>query len=290
MKISLLATHLFNEPVMLSEGKFDTLMNVYLSRSGVEIDMSGVVNKGESATFITPRGSAIIPVSGTLTHRPTGLNAMSGACSYSGIDAKLDEALANPNVSTIILDINSHGGMVAGAFDQAERIYAARKEKQIIAIVNEAAYSAAFLMASAAHKIIVPRTGGVGSIGVIAQHVDRSEANAKAGIKVTPVFAGEKKTDLSPNQPLSDEAHERLQSSVNESYELFVDTVARFRGMETQLIKDTQAGLYVGAKAVEIGLADEVNSAKAALAALLPRSVQSNKRIGRRAKAITLNH
>ncbi|WP_051488398.1 S49 family peptidase [Salinivibrio socompensis] len=288
MTVSLMEKYLYNEPVMMSEAKFDTLINLSLQRRGFDVDMANAVYKGESQPLGGGGGVAVISVTGTLTHRPTGLNAMSGLRSYSAIDEDLDAALANNAVNTIVLDINSHGGQVAGAFDQAERIFKARKEKQIIAIVNEAAYSAAFLMASAAEKIIVPRTGGVGSIGVIAHHIDRSEANAAEGIRVTPIFAGDQKADLSPHQPLSEQAHARLQESVDESYQLFVDTVGRYRGMKTQAVIDTQAGTFNGQRAIEAKLADEVNDAKSALSQLVGVNSPKTKRIGRRAKAIQL--
>ncbi|EKO3875085.1 S49 family peptidase [Vibrio metschnikovii] len=289
MKTSLLANHLFNEPVMLSESKFDTLINLCLLRSGIDVDMSSAVHKGESSSLQPSKSIAIIPITGTLMHRPSGLQAMSGLCSYAQIDQQLDAALNNDSVKEIVLDINSHGGMVAGAFDQAERIHQASKQKKVTAIVNEAAYSAAFLMAASASRIILPRTAGVGSIGVIAHHVDRSEANEKAGVRITAIYAGERKADLSPDAPLSDQALKVLQQSVDEKYEMFVDAVARYRGLTTEAIRATKAGLFSGDSALRSGLADEVLDAKTALSRIISTR-PTTRNIGRRAKAIALNH
>jgi ClpP class serine protease len=54
--------------------------------------------------------------------------------------------------------------------------------------------------------IFVNRTSGVGSIGVIATHIDQSAYDKKEGIKYTTIFAGDKKNDLSPHEPISDGA------------------------------------------------------------------------------------
>ncbi|TOL42864.1 serine peptidase, partial [Vibrio parahaemolyticus] len=70
----------------------------------------------------------------------------------------------------ICLDIDSPGGEVAGCFDLVDLIYELRGKKPIYAILSENAYSAAYAIASAADKIYVPRTGGVGSVGVIVIH------------------------------------------------------------------------------------------------------------------------
>jgi signal peptide peptidase SppA len=157
---------------------------------------------------------------------------------------------------------------VNGAFDLADHIYQCRGKKPITAMVNESCYSAAYLIASAASKIILPRTGGAGSIGVIATHVDQSVWNEKTGLAVTHVFAGARKADMTPHRPLSSEAMERLQEMVTDTYKLFVDTVARNRGMSKQAVIDTEAGIYAGKKAVFVGLADEVATVDKTMARL----------------------
>jgi signal peptide peptidase SppA len=155
------------------------------------------------------------------------------------------------------LDIDSPGGEVSGLFDLVDFIYESREVKPIYAIANDHAFSAAYAIASAASKIFVNRTSGVGSIGVIATHVDQSSYDKKEGIKYTTIFAGDKKNDLSPHEPLSDEATADLQKEVNRLYEMFVATVARNRGVSTAQIRATQAALYYGANSVSLGLADE---------------------------------
>ncbi|MDR0580686.1 MAG: S49 family peptidase [Holosporaceae bacterium] len=185
-------------------------------------------------------------------------NSDFGTVSYESIGNVIAEAIDDPNVKSILLDIDSSGGKVSGLFDLVDFISESRNEKPIYAIANDHAFSAAYAIASAATKIFVNRTSGIGNIGVIATHVDLSEFDKKEGIKYTTIFAGDRKNDLSPHEPISDEAISDLQKEVDRLYGMFVATVARNRNISTAQIKATQAALYYGADSLSLGLADEV--------------------------------
>jgi glutamate racemase len=128
---------------------------------------------------------------------------------------------------------------------------------RLSAIANDHAFSAGYAIASAASKIFVTRTSGVGSIGVIATHADVSEYDKKERIKYTTIFAGDKKNDLSPHEPISDEAISDLQKEVDRLYGMFVAVVARNRNVSSAQVKATRAALYFGADSAAVGLADE---------------------------------
>ena len=98
------------------------------------------------------------------------------------------------------------------------------------------AYSAAYAIASAAERVYLPRTGGMGSIGVIAIHVDQSAYDEKKGLKYTAIYAGARKNDFSSHKPLTDKAMEVVQAEVDEVYDLFAETVARNRGIKATAI------------------------------------------------------
>src|SRR5690606_33365251 len=122
------------------------------------------------------------------------------------LGAELEELVADRSVSAIVLRIDSPGGLASGLFDFTDRIFEARQTKPIVAVVDDIAYSAAYAIAAAAEKIYVSRTSGVGSVGVVGYHVDRSEADAAEGLKVTAVYAGAHKIDFSPHFPLTEAA------------------------------------------------------------------------------------
>jgi signal peptide peptidase SppA len=188
---------------------------------------------------------------------------------YDGIRQVFMSALADDAVRAIVLLIDSPGGEVSGCFDLADTIFAARGAKPIWAILNECAYSAAYAIASAADRITVPRTGGTGSIGVIAMHVDWSTAIQKAGIKVTFITYGERKADGAPELPLSKEALARFQKDIDEVGDLFVATVARNRNISASEVRNMEAATFQGGHGIALGLADAVMAPDAAFRALL---------------------
>lgn len=210
-------------------------------------------------------GVQVIPVHGLLVPRGIHLDPCENSTSYEDIRQQVTAAVADPMVEHVVMDIDSPGGSVAGCFELADDIHALSQQKPITAISNFGAYSAAYALASAATNLIVSPSSGVGSIGVIARHVDLSKRNEDAGMKVTTIYAGAHKNDLSPYEPLSDQAAEFLRQMVMESYGQFVGSVARYRGLDEQAVRDTEAQVYYGPQAVERGLADAVEPAQRAV-------------------------
>ncbi|WP_341823921.1 S49 family peptidase [Wolbachia endosymbiont (group A) of Udea olivalis] len=198
----------------------------------------------------------IIPIHGILTKKSETFDGLLGMTSYEKIHEEIESALEDKSIETILLDIDSPGGEVNGVFDLADFIYESRAKKRIIAIANDDAYSAAYAIASSAEKIFLTRTSGVGSIGVIASHIDQSGFDEKQGIKYTTVFAGSRKNDLNPHEPITSESLENLKSEVNRLYGMLVELIARNRSLSVEAIKNTEAELYFGEKAIEMGLAD----------------------------------
>lgn len=205
-------------------------------------------------------GIAVIEIGGTLVHRGAWIGQSSGLTSYEGIAAQLQEALADPAVHGIALDIDSFGGEVAGAFDLADRIRAARVQKPVHAFVAEHALSAGYVLASQADRIILPRTGAVGSIGVVALHTDMSGALDQKGIAVTLIHAGEHKIDANPYQALPQATQDRMQRELEVVRFLFAETVAAGRGdrLTQAAALATEAAVFRGADAIAAGLADEI--------------------------------
>ncbi len=265
-----IAGRVFDTPLMISRPKLDTIMGIIIPR--LRGDAIPSAQPAEQPDYdVTAAGVAVIPVFGTLVRRTVGMEAQSGFTSYATISQQLDTALADPSVKAILLDIDSPGGEAGGVFDLADQIYAARKVKPIWAVADEDAFSAAYAIAAAASKIYIPRTGGAGSIGVIAVHLDQSRAEADAGLQYTAIYAGDRKNDLSPHEPLSDPARAALQTEVDRVYQLFVTTVARMRGLDADAVSATEAGLFFGPDAVTAGLADQQGTASDALDALTAR-------------------
>lgn len=283
-----LATRLFNVPIAIAPHKAEIVMAALADRFGItqlfrqDGEALMLANGGARAfleetdseqaqykPYDVVEGVARIPIEGTLVHKLGTLHPFSGMTGYDGIRAMLSMALGDADVQAIMLDIDSPGGEVAGCFDLVDAIYDARGSKPIWAVLTESAYSAAYAIASAADRIIVPRTGGTGSVGVICMHVDMSQALSNAGINVTLIHYGALKADGNEFNPLPKQTLARFQSDVDAMGEIFVETVARNRDLTPKRVRGTQAGTFLGADGVEIGFADAVMAPDEAFASLL---------------------
>ncbi|EPC5193304.1 S49 family peptidase [Edwardsiella piscicida] len=284
MNLPHLAQRLFNTPLALHPNKADIIMAAVMDRFGItRIETSLAMEDNDGYGYDDTRGRetrsdlgydnvagiAVISICGTLVQKLGSLRPYSGMTGYDGIRQAFLSALSDPDVKGICLDIDSPGGEVAGCFDLVDEIYNARGKKPIHAILTENAYSAAYAIASAADRISVPRTGGVGSVGVITMHLDWTQRIKDDGLKVTIVTFGSRKAEGSPYRELSEDALAAIQHDINTMGELFVNTVARNRGLSAKIIKNTQAACFMAVDGVELGLADEVCPPDAAFRHLL---------------------
>ena len=205
-------------------------------------------------------GIAVIEIAGVLIHRGGWIGQSSGQTSYEGIAAQIEAAASDPAVRGIALEIDSFGGEVAGVFDLADRIRAIRGSKPVWAFVAEHAFSAGYALASQADRILLPRTGAVGSIGVVVMHADLSGQLDQDGVRVTLIRSGMHKVDGNPYEPLPESVQDDIQREIDVLRFLFAETVAA--GRAGRLSQDaalaTEAATYRGVDAVSTGLADEV--------------------------------
>ncbi|SFK73074.1 S49 family peptidase [Celeribacter marinus] len=205
-------------------------------------------------------GIAVIEISGVLIHRGGWIGQSSGQTSYEGIAAQIDAAANDPAVRALALEIDSFGGEVAGVFDLADRIRAIRATKPVWAFVAEHAFSAGYALASQADRILLPRTGAVGSIGVVVMHADMSGQLDQDGMRVTLIHSGAHKIDGNPYEPLPEDVRGDIQSEIDVLRFLFAETVAAGRAglLSEEAALATEAATYRGVDAVAAGLADEV--------------------------------
>jgi signal peptide peptidase SppA len=185
---------------------------------------------------------------------------------YETIACQIESALSDADVAGIVLNIDSPGGELSGAFDLAQKIFESRGVKPIRAVASDLAASAAYLLASAADSIAITETGYAGSIGVVMRHVDMSQALENDGFRVTSIFAGAKKIDGNPFGPMPKKVMAEFQHEIDSLYDLFVERVAQYRGIDAEHVRSTEAGLFRGQKAVDAGLADLVSNPDAVLA------------------------
>lgn len=269
-----IASRIFGVPLMIHEGKLDVILDAIYDKVVFGGPFLSPMDEDEEESYpsieVTSDGIAIIPAHGTLVHRSSFMNALSGICSYDDIGRMFTEAFDNPSVKGILLDVDSHGGESAGCFSLVDKIVAMKKEKGIpvYCACTDFAFSAGYAIASIADKIYVHESGGVGSIGVIVAHADKSKQDEKKGIKWTILHAGERKKDFNSHEPLSPEAKAIMTERLDRTRMMFAERVSTSRGLSVEQVLATEAGLFFGNNAVEAGLADVVGSRDDAMADL----------------------
>lgn len=306
-----LASMIFNTPQMVRDDWLDmavTWANQSMNLNIVNLTVGGHLQAMHDDDALTieaaspserrlqaarETGVYVLPIHGALVSRSAHLDMCTTMTSYEDIRIQLQSALNDGSVEHIALDIDSPGGSAMGMIDLASEIYAARNLKPITAIVNFSAYSAAYGLASAASEIVLSNSSGVGSIGVIARHVDMSKRYEAEGVKITTIFAGARKADLSSDAPLSEEATAWLTELVQQNYAEFTDMVARNRGLAVAAVRGTEAGVYFGQQGIALGLADRIEPPQAAINRIAAqvaakRQPQPVQRFGARAAAMNL--
>lgn len=210
-------------------------------------------------------GVARLLVEGPLTQR--GWMCWQG---YESVARSLCAALADESVRSVVLVMNSPGGVVAGLFEAARRMRAEVEAsgKRVVCYVDELAASAGYALACVADEIVLPETGCVGSVGVIASMQSVSRMLDKAGVDVELVTSGDEKADGYAQKPISKEALARLQETVDMFAGVFHRHVAARRPLSVGEVAALEAGVRYGADAVKAGLADRVGSLGDVLAGL----------------------
>lgn len=236
----------------------------------------------ERATFRD--GVAILDVRGPLFKRANLFTAMSGATSYDMLRRDLQAALDNPDVRGILLNVDSPGGEASGTGELATAILQARGKKRIVAYAGDLAASAGYWLASAADRIIVGEGAALGSIGVRAAYADTTARDAARGIKTVEFVSSQspfKRADLK-----SGDGRARIQSRVDALAQVFVEAVAKNRGVSVAKVLDSfgKGDVLLGKAAIAAGMADDVGTFESVLATL-SRDTDPLARFGLAARA-----
>lgn len=272
-----LASRVFNTPLLATPEAAVAIANVFAERIGIApLDIAAsapslAVEDRDAPYDLDDDGIATIPIHGELVNRGSWLDAYSGLTSYKTLTASLDTAANDYRVRGIALDIDSPGGEAAGAMETAARIREITAAKPVVAYVDSLAASAAYWLASGADEIIATPSATLGSIGVVYLHLDRSEAMKDRGIRASLLHEGAFKVDGNSMQPLPDDARARIQAQLREVYNLFTESVGRHRpDLGAKGARKTEAGIFIGQRAVEAGLADRIGGPET-LKAAFPR-------------------
>jgi ClpP class serine protease len=215
-----------------------------------------------SRTVTVRDGVAIVPVIGPLFRYANMFTEISGATSIQQLALDFQAAVDDPSVNAIILEIDSPGGQVSGISEFAAQIRQASAFKPVKAYVSDLAASAGYWLASAADSIIVNNTARLGSIGVVMQTtIDEADNSIKFISSQSP----NKQAD-----PSSDSGKLQYQKMVNDLAEVFINTVADYRGVtrEEVIANFGMGGVMIAEEAINAGMADSFGSLEFLISAL----------------------
>ena len=238
---------------------------------------------------------AVLPIHGILMPRMTFGMMLFGGTSSLSLRGVIQELGAASNVGAVVLDIDSPGGVLEGIAEAAEAIRALREIKPVIAVANTTAASAAYWLGASADQFIASVGGFHGSVGIYRIHLDESKALEESGVIETIISAGDNKAEATSSGPLSDETREFMQGQVEDAYAMFVKDVAIGRGTTAALVNKNfgQGRAFLGAEAVQRGIADKVGTIESVVAELMGRSASRKQRAVRahnlRAERIEMN-
>jgi capsid assembly protease len=274
----------FNEMLAFLEIKLSGGSSSAETISAIRAANELAATRASNVTASSGKGVAVLPVYGLIMHRPSMDLSGPGGASTLQVSRALRQAVDDPNVSTIVFDMDTPGGSVEGVDELAAEIFEARKKKKIIAISDCLCASAGYYLASQASELVVSPSSMTGSIGVYCMHEDDSEMLSKLGVKITYIKYGENKTEGNSTEPLTDSALAHLQEMVDEAGVMFEKAVARGRRVSVDEVhkKFGQGRLWTAKRAVNLGLADRVGTLDEILAGLGVGSVSG---AGQRAAA-----
>jgi len=248
------------EPWAITETALQTILDIATRENEAPEAVAARLGKElqNTHTVIERDGVAIIPVTGPLFRYANLFTMISGATSYEILAQDFMTALENPDITGIILDIDSPGGEVNGCAELAGMIFGARGRKPIIAYASGDAASGAYWIASAADEVVTSETSGLGSIGVVG--VYRNAKNDKGAASTIEIVSSQ--SPFKRLDPETDTGRAKLQARIDAMGDVFVKTLARNRGIDPPQVLERFGGgdILIGDYAVTAGLADRIGS------------------------------
>jgi len=268
--------------------KLIEIQNIYFTHlRGEKIDIKAIeaqIGKplnNKKKTYQVIEGVAVISVEGVLAKRANLFMDISGGTSMQLLERDINVAMEDPDVKSLLFYIDSPGGTVDGTQELANHIHSLKGRKPMTSYAESLMGSAAYWIGSAADEIVMSGdTTQVGSIGVVATHIDVSKAEERIGVKTTEIVAGKYKHIASPYAPLSEEGRATIQDIVDHVYSIFIRDVARNRGVSEEKVLGNMADgrIFLGQKAINAGLVDRMETLDQTVGRLSQRGTPEHTR------------
>lgn len=219
----------------------------------------GSLNTGTRSVEITANGTAIVPITGVIAPKSSMIGMCEDGTSAMSVRRVAEVLAADPSVKRVLLMVDSGGGAASGVPEAAEALMKLRTKKPVISAITGIGASAAYWLASTAHRVFLEPSAIAGSIGVYTIVSSLAEKLKKDGIDARVVRAGSKKFTPNPIEPLSEEGMAMVQEKVSRFYDMFVSAVATQRNIDMSKALDMADGTVAeGTEAVDRGMVDSI--------------------------------
>lgn len=223
-----------------------------------------------------PTTVAVIPVYGEIGYGTSNENVT--VANPDVFNQMMDDAINDPSIGAIVLDINSPGGSPVAGESMLEKVNSSTKP--VIARISDSGSSAAYMVASGADEIVASPSSWVGSIGVILTLSDLSEYYKKEGIDMYSITGGKYKDMGSDYRNLTSEERNMLQTMINEEYDYFIKLVAKNRNLSYEYVKKIAEGRpYTGQQGLNVSLVDYLGGKDYAIQLAANKSHMTNYQI-----------
>ncbi len=229
-----------------------------------------IVTAGTSAN---PKQIATIRLQGLLMK---SVSSMGSNTSTVATRRAIRQAASDPNISGILLVIDSPGGTSAGTEDLANEIKSANARKPVIAYVEDLCASAAYFAASQCEQVFANNPQAfVGSIGTLMVMYDMSQAAEREGIEAVVFSTGSMKGAGTPGSPITAEQRDKYQQLINDSQRGFDAAVKAGRKLTTRQLEAVRTGeVWTADKAMTLGLIDGIRTFEQAVSAVVSAAKQ----------------
>lgn len=272
---------LFDTPLLVDSKSFESILNYVDKRCEGTVD---VVQKEASSEFsmystlhYAESNLGVIHISGPLTNKSTGWEALCGGTSYESIKEDF-EALLEAGTKTVAFMVESGGGEAYGMMDTGNylRKLADDNGVKIISYVDGLSASAAYGLTAISDEIVSNKNSEIGSIGVLIRLMNDSKALEMKGYERSFISAGTEKIPFAEDGSFRKEFLDDLQYKVDALYKDFTEYVAEHRNISVEAVRNTQANTFLADDAIALGLADRTMTQEE-FYAYLSGQAQNNK-------------
>ncbi len=216
---------------------------------------------GNAAGSLAPGYNvAEVAVEGPITRDGGGgplSNAPIGAAAEEIVE-QIERADENRGVEALLVRLNTPGGEIVPSQDI--RLAAERFDGPTIAYATDVCASGGYEIAAGCDELWAREGSIVGSIGVVGSRVNVADLADRLGVSYEQFTAGEYKDAGTPLKELEADEREYLQGIVDDYYDQFVADVVEGRDLDAETVRDTEARVYLGEQALDVGLVDELGT------------------------------